>query len=208
MPACSPASSAAGAWAELVDGAAGLRGRTAPVELADRNLAQAVELFIEPRFRPARIPEGAMMLGADHQQRVSGRRVLDIAERPQRAGKAPRQALGIARLLVDHTLQTIAGKYRYRRLARLQAALDRQRLPARPLLVLGKAVGIFAGVAKGGAIDLLRPPLAFVADHELQRPADGTIGAVALAQRVALGVHPDPSADRTVDHEHRPDKHR
>src|SRR5215469_10002800 len=48
---------------ELVDGAAGLRGQTAPVNLGDRNLAQAVELFIEPHLGPARISEGAVMLG-------------------------------------------------------------------------------------------------------------------------------------------------
>src|SRR5439155_22822717 len=103
-------------------------------------------------------------------------------------GQPPRQALGAARLLVDDTLQPIASEHRHRRLAGRQTAFDRERLPARPLFVLGEAIAELTGVAEGGAIDLLRAALSDVADDELQCATDRGIGAVALAQRIALGV--------------------
>src|SRR5438105_1038800 len=142
-----------------------------------RDLAQPIELFIEARLRPARILKGAVVLGADYQERIARRRVLDVAERLQRSGKALCQALGVARFLVDDPLQTIPGEHGHRRLARLQTALDRQRLPARPFFVLGKTIGEFAGVAEGGAVALLRPAAADIADHQLQGSADCGIGA-------------------------------
>src|SRR5947207_15086512 len=148
------------------------------------------------------------MLGADHQKGIASRRVLDVAQRLQGFGKAARQALRVAGLLVDDTLQAVAGEHRYRRLAGCETALDRERLPARSLLVFGEAIAELTGVAERGAVDLLRPALADVADHELQCAADRGIGAVALAQRVALGVHADPPADRAVDDDNRPDEHR
>src|SRR5271166_2483065 len=117
---------------EFVDGLASKRGRPAfgdalgpGDELVARDLAQPVELFIEPRLRPASVPEGAVMLGAHHEQRVAGGRRFDVVDRPQRAGKAARQALGVARLLVDDALQAEPGEHCHRRLARLYAALDR-----------------------------------------------------------------------------------
>src|ERR1700730_802255 len=124
---------------ELVDRSAGERlgpafgdALGAGDEVGTGDLAQPMELFIEPRLRPSGILEGAMVLGANHEQRVASGGVLDVAQRLQGFGKAPRQALRVARLLVDDTLQPIAGEHRYRRLARLDAVLDRQRLPARP----------------------------------------------------------------------------
>src|SRR5207253_4903924 len=177
--------------AEFVDGFAGERGRAAfgdalgaGDQLLAGDLAQLVQLFIEPRLRPTGIPEAALMLGADDQERVAGRRELDAEHRLQRLGHAARQALGGARLLVDDALQPEAGEHRDRRYPGLDAALDRQWLPARALLVLGEAVAELAGVAEGGAVDLLRPAFADVADHQLQRPADRGVGTVALAERV------------------------
>src|SRR4029077_17535712 len=108
-----------------------------------------------------------MMLWTDHQQSIARGRVLDIAQRSQRSSKAARQALGIARGLVDDTLQTVAGEHGHRRLAALEAALDRQGLPARPFLVLREAITELARIPEGSAIDLLRPSLADIADHEL-----------------------------------------
>src|SRR3984893_13311336 len=90
---------------EFVDGFAGERGGPASGdalgagdEVAAGDLAQPIELFIEPGLRPAGEPKGAMMLGEDHQQRVASRGMLDVAQRLQRFGEAVRQALGIARL--------------------------------------------------------------------------------------------------------------
>src|SRR5207253_1237924 len=103
---------------------------------------------------------------------------LDVAERLRRSGKALRQALGVARLLVDDPLQTVPGEHRHRRLAQLHTALDRQRLPARPLLVLSETIAELAGVAEGGPVDLLWASLADIADDELQGAADRGIGAV------------------------------
>src|SRR6516164_6649431 len=114
------------AGAELVDRFAGEGGGSTLAdvfgigdEVRDRDFAEPVELLIEPRLRPAGILEGAVMLGADHQQRVARRRVFYIAQRSQRPGKAARQALGVARLLIDDTLQPVASEHRHRRLAGL-----------------------------------------------------------------------------------------
>src|ERR1700730_2541108 len=200
---------------EFVYGLAGERGPPAfgnPLgsgdEFVARDFAQTIELFIKACLRPAGVLECAVMFWADHQERVARRRVLEVAEHPQRSGKALRQAPGLARLLVDNPLQTVTGEHRHRRLARLQPALDRQRLPARSLLVLGKAIGEFAGVAEGGTVDLLRPPLADIANDQLQSTADCGVGADAFAERVAFGVHADAAADRAVDDDHRSDEHR
>src|SRR5262249_43741565 len=153
------------------------------------------------RLRPAGIAERALMLRADHQERIAGRRQLDVVDRLQRLGKAAREALRLARFLVDHTLQAESGEHGHRRLARLDAPLCRQRIPARAFFALGKAIGVFAGVAERRAVDLLRAPAADVADDELQRPADGAVGTVALPQHIALGVHADAAADRSVHHD-------
>ena len=55
------------------------------------------------------------------------------------------------------------------------------------------------GLPECRAVDFLRPAPADIADDELQGAADRAVGAVALAQRVALGVHADLAADRAVD---------
>src|SRR6266851_2702225 len=200
---------------EFVDTLSGKRGRAAfgdalgaGDQLLAGDLAQPVELLIEPRLRPAGIPEGALMLGADDQERIAGRRKLDAEHRLQRLGHAARQALRRARFLVDDALQPEAGKNRDCRHPLLHPALDRERFPARALLVLGEAIAELAGVAEGGAVDLLRPAFADIADHQLQRAADRGVGTIALAQRVALGVHPDAAAHRAVDHDDRPGEHR
>src|SRR5262249_42325331 len=88
---------------ELVDGFAGTRSGPAfgdTVGACDKvgpgDLAESVKLLIEPRLRPAGLLKGAMMLGANHQQRVACGRMLDIAQRLQRPGEASGEALGIA----------------------------------------------------------------------------------------------------------------
>src|SRR5438105_4213847 len=86
-------------------------------------------------------------------------------KRPRR-GHAAAEALRVARVLVDDALEAEAGEQGHRGDARLQPALDRERLPVRALLVLGEAIGELAGIAQGGAIDLLRPAFADVADHQ------------------------------------------
>src|SRR5436305_14320518 len=99
------------ARAEFVGGLAGERGGAAfgdalgaGDQLLAGDLAQLIELFVEPRLRPAGLAEGALMLGADHQQGIAGRRQLDAVDRLQRLGHAAREALGSARFLVDDTL--------------------------------------------------------------------------------------------------------
>ena len=72
------------------------------------------------------------------------------------------------------------------------------------LLVLGEAVGVLAGVAQRGAIDLPRAAAAHVADDKLQGASDRGVGAVALAQRVDARVHADRPGDRAVDDHQRP----
>src|SRR5436190_631841 len=83
------------ARAEFVDGLAGERGGAAfgdALGAGDQFLAgdltQLVELFVEPRLRPASLAEGALVLGADHQEGVAGRRQFDAVDRLQRLGHA------------------------------------------------------------------------------------------------------------------------
>ena len=78
-------------------------------------------------------------------------------------------------------------------------ALDRERLPRRALLVLGEAERELAGVAERRPVDLARAAAADVADDELQRAADGRVGAVALPERVDAAVHADAPAIGPVD---------
>src|SRR5262252_8174026 len=52
-------------------------------EVRARNLAQPVELLVEPSFRPARVLEGAVMLGRNHEHCIAAGCELDIAEPPQ-----------------------------------------------------------------------------------------------------------------------------
>ena len=58
------------------------------------------------------------------------------------------------------------------------------------------------------AVDLPRPSPADIADHQLQCAADRAIGAVALAQRIAFGIHTDAAPNGAVDDKDRPDKDR
>ena len=88
------------------------------------------------------------------------------------------------------------------------AELRRQRRPRRAFFVLGEAEGDLAGIAVGGAIDLAGPPAADVAHHELQRAPDRQVRAVALTEDVHAGIHADRPADRAVDDEHGPHRHR
>ena len=81
-------------------------------------------------------------------------------------------------------------------------------VPRRAFLVLGEAEADLAGVAVGGPVDATGTAAADVADDELQGPADGGVGPVALAEHVHAAVHADGPADRAVDDQHRPDRHR
>ena len=101
--------------------------------------------------------------------------------------------------MVHHDPGSLAGKQRDGRGVHGQAALDGERLPRRALLILGETERVFARLAQGGAVHLARAAAAHVAHHELQRPPDGRIGPVPLAQRVDAGVHADRAGDRAVD---------
>src|SRR3546814_4430375 len=85
-----------------------------------------------------------------------------------------------------------------------EAALHRQRFPHWIAFVLGEAEGVLARRAEGGAVDAARNAAADVTDDELQRAADGRVGAVALAEGIAARIHADGPRYGAVDDRHRP----
>src|SRR5439155_1348456 len=82
----------------------------------------------------------------------------------------------------DDRARALAGEEHDRVGARPCAEVGGERRPRRALLVLGEAEGDLAGVAEGRAVDLARPAAADVPHHELERPADGQVGAVSLGE--------------------------
>ena len=58
------------------------------------------------------------------------------------------------------------------------------------------------------AVHAARTATADIADHELQGPADGEVGAVALAEHVDTAVHTDGLRARTVTDDDRTHRHR
>ncbi len=146
------------------------------------------------------------MFGRDYQHRVTGHRQLGVVHGAQRQRKGARQGFRIARLLIDDALHTLTGKQRHRRAPGLNAALLRQRQPV-GVFGLGEAETVLARVAQGCAVNLARSATADVANKQLQRPANGGVGAVALPQRIDAGIHADGAGGRAVDHNHRAAEH-
>ncbi len=117
------------------------------------------------------------------------------------------ERLGRARHLVHEDARPLAGEQGHGALLRAEASALRQRGPRRAFLVLGEAHAVLVRAAVGGPVHAARPAAAHVADHELQRPPDGRVGPVALAQHIQPAVHADPAADRAVDDQHRRHRH-
>ena len=63
-------------------------------------------------------------------------------------------------------------------------------------------------MAERGPVDAAGGTAADVARHQLDRPADGRVGPVAVAEDVDPRVHADGDGDGPVDHEDRSDRHR
>src|SRR3546814_178885 len=86
---------------------------------------------------------------------------------------------------------------------RLVALLHMVRREGADLLVLGDAVGVFAGMAERRLVEVAGPTAADVEQDHPDCPADGRVGAIAGAEAVMPGVHADLLADRTVHHQER-----
>ena len=71
--------------------------------------------------------------------------------------------------------------------------------PRARLLVLGDAIGVFAGMAQRALVEVARPAAADIQQYQPQRPADCRVGAVARAEGVAVAVHADRTGNRAVD---------
>ena len=69
----------------------------------------------------------------------------------------------------------------------------------RHLTHLRKAKRVFAGISEGRPVDAAGFAATDISDQQLQSPADGCIGAVALTQCIASRIHADMSACRTVN---------
>ena len=123
---------------------------------------------------------------------------------PEIVGERGGQLRRRAALLVHEPAHALAVEQGNGRRARRYAAGDRERRPVRVGLVLGEAEGVFAGIALHRAVDLARPAATDIADDELEGPADGGVGAVALAERVQAPVHADAPCDGAVHDDHRP----
>ena len=83
-----------------------------------------------------------------------------------------------------------------------------ERSEGRALFVFREAEADLTGIAEGRAVDLPGTSAADVANHELERPADRAVRAVALTEDVLARVHPDRVPDRPVHDDHGPGRHR
>ena len=107
-----------------------------------------------------------------------------MADGIQAHGERTCQFIRRTRPLVHKALHAFALEQRDGRHTGRETAGDRQRLPAGVRLVLGETEGVFAGPAQCGAVGFAGPAATDIALDQLQRAADGGVGAVALAQRV------------------------
>src|SRR5216684_6859968 len=176
-------------------------------KLAAAQLQARAQLVEQPGAAPARLSEDASVIGADNEDGVERHRELGVAHAAQREREGGGKRLRRAALLIDDAAGAFAGEERDGVLAFGETALDRERLPRRAFLVLGKAERQLARAAVRGAIDLAGAPAADVADDELQRAADGEPRAVALPEHVDARVHADGAPDGPVDDDHRPHGH-
>src|SRR5690606_15331865 len=148
-------------------------------QILARRQQQPVQLFTQPLLGPARLDEYPRMLGRYHQHSVARHGQLGMIDGAQRQGKGARQGVGITGLLIDDALHPLSGEQGYCRTSSLDAPLLPQRQPI-TVLGFGEAEAVFAGIAQGGTIDLTGAAATDIANDQLQRPANGGIGAITL----------------------------
>ncbi len=158
------------------------------------------QLLLQARARPA--AEDAPVLRADDEQRVERpalARRRDVLERRPRATRS--RSSGVARRLVDDQPRRLAREQRATRVS------SRRDAPTAQSRALGERHARPCPgcpcAARSSRRGMPPPTLRTV---ELQRAADRRVRAVALAERVALGVHPGLERVRPADHDDRPDR--
>ena len=154
-------------------------------------------------FAPAILRDGFGMAGADHHHHFALGVEHVLAQGRHGVGDGERQIEGVLAGLVVDVVRRLAAEHRDRALLTLEAALDMQRIPGALLLVLGDAVGVLAGMPERCLVGHAGNRLADVGEDQLDRAADGGVGAVALAEHVRAAVHAKGQARRAVHHQQR-----
>src|SRR6185503_11619668 len=122
----------------------------------------------------------------------------------QRAADGFENQLAFARVVFAYTARRFSGKERDCALARLESALDVQRFPRILFFILGDTVRKLAGIAERGHINLAGTRAAEIAENQLQRTAECTVGARGIAEDVAAASEAKLAAHRAIDdHERR-----
>src|SRR5260370_18252297 len=142
-------------------------------KLAAAQLQARAQLVEQPGAAPARFAEDASVIWADNEDGVERHRELGVAHAAQREREGGGKRFRRAALLIDDAAGAFAGEERDGALAVGEAALDRERLPRRAFLVLGKAERQLARAAVRPPVDPPGPPAPDVADDELPPAAAG-----------------------------------
>ena len=163
------------------------------------------ELLLHPRARPARLAEHAPVLGTDDEQRVEAQPRPRRGDALDASASEANSASGVRASWSRTTAAPRAANTITPVSPRGHTEGLREPGPRRVVVeALGEGHADLARPAVRGAVLAPRDAAADVADGQLQRTADRRVRPVALAERVALAVHPGARAYGPADHDDRP----
>ena len=134
---------------------------------------------------PTRVGEHAGVLGPHHDDGVEHHDQLGMVDPLELDCERLGERLGFTRQLVDHAVRPLAGENGEAVDTVGQAVLAGEPAVRRSVVGFGEAERNFGWAAVRGPVDLTGAAATEVANHQLQRTANGEVGAVALTERIA-----------------------